>query len=167
MQPPFPRAVLVFLMGVSLAVLSPQTALAQNAFVGTWDLVPDSISGHIPGLPAANELEIDLSGAELNLTRHPMPMLGGEVRRETYRLDGSETDLSEYRKGRLAAADSTMTLTTVRIRPGSEQLLIVSDVYQASENVLTVTRTMRSERPRGVLLDTPRNRWEARYRRIQ
>jgi hypothetical protein len=117
----------------------PQPAAAQNAFVGIWNLVPDSISGHIPGLPAASELEIDLSGAELLLTLHPIPMLRSDVSKEAYRLDGSETNLSGYRKAKLAVTDSTMTVTTVRIRPGSEQVLIVSDVYRASENILTVT----------------------------
>ena len=167
MRPLRPSAAVVLLVGVALTLLSPQTAAAQNAFVGTWDLLPSSISGHIPGLPAANELEIDLSGTELLLTRHPIPTPGdsAQVRKETYRLDGSETDLVGYRKGRLAATDSTMTLTTVRIRPGSEQVLIVSDVYHASDNFLTVTRTQRVEGPAGVVIDTPQNRWEARYTR--
>jgi hypothetical protein len=92
-------------------------------------------------------------------------MLRSDVSKEAYRLDGSETNLSGYRKAKLAVTDSTMTVTTVRIRPGSEQVLIVSDVYRASENILTVTRTMRVERPAGIIIETPQNRWEARYTR--
>jgi len=166
MRPPFHSAALVFLLGVGLTLLSPQTAVAQNAFVGTWDLVLDSISGHIPGLPPPPELGIAASGEQIITVKK------GQIPVETYCLDGSETDLQGYRKGMLVLTDTELTLTTTRLRPGSDLVTIVTDDYQLAEKELLVHRTLRVERLRGVLVDTPggivdtpQNRWEARYRR--
>ena len=106
--------------GRSYAALSSDCCSPER-ICRDMDLVPDSISGHIPGLPAASELEIDLSGAELLLTLHPIPMLRSAVSKETYRLDGSETNLSGYRKAKLAVTDSTMTVTTVESGPAANR----------------------------------------------
>ncbi len=159
------RLVVMAALLFAVGLIAPHTAAAQSAYVGSWDLVPDSLSGKIPGSYASPTVEIGVYGSDLILTQHPIVMQPAEETKEIYRLDGSESNLSGYRKGRLTLADSTLNLTTIRIRPGNDTVTIISTAYQASDNLLIVTRTLRVERPAGRVLDTPLNRWEARYTR--
>jgi TonB family protein len=130
----------------------------QVPYAGQWTLIPGSVTGHIPGLPAAAEMEITLSQDLLTITRD-------RVETQTYRGDGAATDLTGYRKGTLTMDGEVLTLTTTRVRPGSETVTIVRDTLAFSADDLVVTRTLRVERPAGVDLGVPRNRWEARYTR--
>ncbi len=147
------------ILDVPVRPLSQDLASAadQSGYGGTWVLVPDSVVGHIPGLPPAFALELQLSRDQLAVRK--------ERAEEIYLRDGTETDLTGYRKGRLAVNDGALDLTTVRVRPGNETVTIVSDRYVVAGPVLIVTRTLRVERPKGVLVDTPQNRWESRYTR--
>ena len=93
MRSPVP---VVFLIGVGLVLLSSQSAVAQSAFVGYWILVVDSVSGHIPDLPPPPELAITSTDDRITVKKGEMPV-------ETYRTNGSETDLEGFRKARPAS----------------------------------------------------------------
>jgi TonB family protein len=142
------------------SVTSPAQQVASrptlNTYVGQWILVPGSTAGHIPGLTPAAELAIEVSQDVLTL-KHD------RVETQTFRRDGGETDLPGYRKGRLTSNDAVLNLATIRVRPGNETVTIVNDIYAAAGDVLVVTRTLRVERPAGLVVETPQNRWDARY----
>jgi hypothetical protein len=148
-----------------ISVATGPRVRAQGPFTGAWTLVSDSVSGHIPGLPPPPQLEIARSGDVIAVKKGQMPL-------EAYHADGSPSDLEGFRKGTLQVNDAQLTLTTTRVRPGSDVVTIVTDHYALNGDELLATRTLRVERQRGVLagtpggpIDTPQNRWVARYRR--
>jgi TonB family protein len=164
----FPRSTLVVHLFVGPASVeeaasagrSQRTSSTTNrpSYSGRWTLVTGSIAGHIPGLPPASELDIDVSEQMVTIRRD-----GAEI--QTFRRDGVATDLTGYRRGTLVGDDPALSVMTTRVRPGNETVTLVSDVLAVSGDELLVTRTLRVERPAGNDLGVPQNRWEARYSR--
>jgi hypothetical protein len=140
---------------LSLAVifLASHLVRAQSGYAGDWNLVVDNTTGRIPGLGPSAQLIIEIADDAVTVRK-----FGGDV--ETYRRSGP-TPLEGGRTGTLTVSDAAMTLTASQWT-GADAMTMVTDEYALVGNDLIVTRTLRVEQG-GVPVDTPQNRWQARY----
>ena len=132
-------------LGAALVVF-PTLAWAQaevrpprefQAFRGTWVLDESAVSGHIAGLPRTRTLTINTTATDISLVKDSSPA-------EVYRLDGTETTLSDGRRNSFALMAEALELTTRRYREdrGYAFTNVITDAYSVSGDVLTIERQL-------------------------
>jgi hypothetical protein len=143
-----------WLLSLATAILLASALVrAQRGYAGDWNLVVDNTNGRIPGLGPSPQLIIEIADDAVTVRRFDRDA-------ETYRR-GVPTPLDGGRTGTLTVSDVALTLTVTQWT-GADAVTTVTDEYMLVGNDLIVTRTLHVEQG-GVPVDTPQNRWQARY----
>ena len=134
-------------IALSLALSATQAGLAGQGvqeLAGAWNVdcarwgSRDASPG---GFPVT--FVVRTSAAEVTIVRN-----GGPV--ETYRLDGTPTQLPDGRQGIAAIEGGALTVTITRTRQQGDDgpyLTTTRDVYRASGDLLTIERQSFGQRP--------------------
>jgi hypothetical protein len=119
---------------------------------------------------AGEKVEPRFQGALLITTRlNEITVRRGNLSPETYRVDGTPTDLGSGRFGSALLVADGIVLSTRRPRqlPAGPTATIYSDYFRIDGDVLTVDSVRSQSRPDGTLASMENTRVIIRYRRVR
>jgi hypothetical protein len=155
--------ILVFGSSISLpAQLPTGVSLDFSVLGGRWavEAAPEKAEPRLTG-----SLEIFTRPTEISIMRGMYPQLP----LETYRIDGSSTDLGGGRIGSALLVADGIVFVTRRARqlPAGPSATIHTDFYQVDGDVLTVDSVRSQTRPDGTLSWMENTRVVIRYHRVR